>query len=196
MDGILHHGLILASASPRRRDLLTQAGLTFAVIPSTVDEDSVEAMSPEAHVRRLAEAKAWDVADRYPENWIIGADTEVVINGIVLGKPNSADQARQMLEMLSGRTHQVLTGYCICSKKRNHSYSETVGTVVEFKALSQAEIKWYIETQEPYDKAGGYAAQGLGSVLIKRIDGSYTNVVGLPLCEVVASLIKAGVVKR
>jgi septum formation protein len=196
MNGVLHHGLILASKSPRRRDLLAQAGLVFTVIPSTVHEDRAATTSPKTHVRQLAEAKAREVAQRYPESWIIGADTEVVINGTVLGKPGNPDEARQMLERLSGRTHRVLTGYCILSARQNRSFSETVETHVQFKSLSEAEIHWYVNTQEPYDKSGGYAVQGMGAVLVKRIEGSYTNVVGLPVCEVVECLMKAGAVKR
>ncbi len=101
-----------------------------------------------------------------------------------------------MLESLSGNTHKVLTGYCICCKAAQHSFSETVETRVVFNPLTKTEIDWYINTNEPFDKAGGYAAQGLGTFLIKRVEGSYTNVVGLPVCEVVDCLIKAGVVQR
>lgn len=195
-ESLLRNGLILASKSPRRRDLLNQAGLTFAVIPSAVDESSVPMTSPEKHVRLLAEAKAGEIAEQYPENWVIGADTIVVIQNSVLGKPRTKDEARLMLESLSGNTHKVLTGYCICCKAAQHSFSETVETMVVFKPLTKTEIDWYINTNEPFDKAGGYAAQGLGTFLIKRVDGSYTNVVGLPVCEVVDYLVRAGVVQR
>jgi len=190
------HSLILASRSPRRRYLLEQAGLTFSVIPSTLDESSVPVSPPENHVRTLAKAKAVKVAELYPESWVIGADTLVLTGDAVLGKPDTAVQARQMLEALSGKTHRVLTGYCICCKAAGHSFSETVETKVLFKTLSESEIDWYINTSEPYDKAGGYAVQGLGTFLVKRIEGSYTNVVGLPVCEVMEYLLKEGVVQR
>ncbi|MBW2107253.1 MAG: septum formation inhibitor Maf [Deltaproteobacteria bacterium] len=189
-------GLILASASPRRRDLLTQAGLPFTVIPSTVDETALTAGPPEVQVRMLAQAKAKQVAARFPDHWVIGADTLVVIDGRVLGKPKDRTEARAMLHRLSGRTHTVWTGYCLCCKDVAQSICDAVDTKVQFKTLSAGEIAWYVNTSEPYDKAGGYAAQGLGSTLIKRIEGSYTNVVGLPVCEVVETLVRVGVVRR
>jgi septum formation protein len=190
------HSLILASNSPRRRDLLNQAGLTFTVIPSTIDESSVTAASPEEQVRLLAEAKADEVAQRYPESWVIGADTMVIVENTTLGKPRTPAEARHMLETLSGKTHKVLTGYCICCKRAQRSFSETVETKVVFKPLTNREIDWYIDTAEPFDKAGAYAAQGLGTFLIKRVEGSYTSVVGLPVCQVMDFLLKQGVVKR
>lgn len=190
------HSLILASASPRRRYLLEQAGLTFSVIPSAVDESSVPMGPIEDHVRMLAEAKAMEVAELYPESWVIGADTLVLIGDEILGKPGTPAEARHMLEALSGKTHRVLTGYCICCKAQERSFSETVETKVLFKTLTQNEIDWYLSTDEPFDKAGAYAVQGLGSFLVKRIDGSYTNVVGLPVCEVIEYLLREGVVRR
>ena len=190
------HPIILASKSPRRRYLLEQAGLTFSVVPSTVDESSVPVSPIEDHVRMLAEAKAAEVARLHPESWVIGADTLVLINGAVLGKPDTPGQARQMLQTLSGATHRVLTGYCICRHTTGRSFSETVETKVMFKTLSEAEIDWYLGTDEPFDKAGAYAVQGLGSFLVKRIEGSYTNVVGLPVCEVMEYLLREGVVQR
>ena len=190
------HSLILASASPRRRYLLEQAGLTFSVIPSAVDESSVPMGPIEDQVRMLAEAKAMEVAELYPESWVIGADTLVLIGDEILGKPGTPAEARHMLEALSGKTHRVLTGYCICCKAQERSFSKTVETKVLFKTLTQNEIDWYLSTDEPFDKAGAYAVQGLGSFLVKRIDGSYTNVVGLPVCEVIEYLLREGVVRR
>lgn len=195
-ETLTNHRLILASKSPRRRDLLNQAGLTFTVIPSSVDERAVTIASPEEHVRLLAEAKAGEIAQRFPESWVIGADTLVVIGNAVLGKPRTRTEARHMLEALSGKTHKVLTGYCICCKNAQRSFSQTVETKVLFKPLTNREMDWYISTKEPFDKAGGYAAQGLGAFLIKRVEGSYTSVVGLPVCEVVDYLVKQGVVQR
>ena len=190
------HPLILASGSPRRRRLLEQAGLMFRVIPSTLDESSVPVSPPENHVRVLANAKAMEVAELYPKSWVIGADTLVLMGDAVLGKPDTAVQARRMLKALSGKTHRVLTGYSICCKLAGRSFSETVETKVLFKTVSESEIDWYTNTSEPYDKAGGYAVQGLGAFLVKRIEGSYTNVVGLPVCEVIECLLREGVIQR
>jgi septum formation protein len=186
--------LILASKSPRRRYLLEKAGLSFSVIPSDIDETTVPLSPPEVYVRVLSEAKAESIAKRYPEKWVIGADTIVLKDGTVLGKPGSIDEARSMLKQLSGQTHEVFTGYSIVCKAKNRKFSETIQTEVFFKNLTHEEIEWYIHTKEPFDKAGAYAIQGLGTFLVKRINGSYTNVVGLPVCEVIEFLIKEGVV--
>jgi septum formation protein len=186
--------IILASQSPRRRYLLERAGLKFRVVPSDLDEDSIPKSDPDAYVRALAEAKARDIAARYADHWVIGADTVVVVDGRVLGKPVSRADAADMLRRLSGRTHQVLTGYCICRPNGGNHFSDTVCTDVEFKELSEDEIRWYIQTGEPFDKAGAYAIQGIGTFLVRRISGSYTNVVGLPVCEVLEFLIREKVV--
>ena len=186
--------LILASQSPRRRYLLEQAGLTFDVVPSTFDEDTVQLNDPADYVTTLAKAKANEVASRYPSSWIIGADTIVTIGDAILGKPADARQARKMLERLSGKTHFVYTGYAIVCKKANVCHCTAVQTQVLFKELSTAEINWYIDSGEPFDKAGAYAIQGLGTFLVRAINGSYTNVVGLPVCEVVEILLKLGAV--
>lgn len=185
--------LILASRSPRRRYLLKQAGLSFSVIPSSIDETSIPVLSPETYVKVLSEAKAENVSTKFPEKWVIGADTIVLKDDTILGKPDSKSQARSMLKQLSGQTHQVLTGYAIYCKSKNRKYSGTVKTQVLFKNLTDKEIEWYIHTEEPFDKAGAYAIQGLGTFLVKSINGSYTNVVGLPVCEVIEILIKEGV---
>lgn len=186
--------IILASKSPRRRYLLKQAGLAFSVIPSSVDESRVTPGSPQHYVQELAELKAEDISARYPDSWVIGADTIVVIDGAILGKPGSRDEAREMLNRLSGRTHQVYTGYCICCRSRQRKFSETICTDVCFKTLSREEIEWYIRTPEPFDKAGAYAIQGLGTFLVKSVSGSYTNVVGLPVCEVLEFLLKEKII--
>lgn len=190
-----HPRLILASNSPRRRDLLTQAGITFSVIPGDIDEQTVAMTDPEVYVRTLAEHKAADIAQKYSHSWVIGADTIVVIENQILGKPDSADAARDMLRQLSGNVHQVFTGYCICCKHENRLFTDAVKTDVRFKNVRETEIEWYIGTGEPFDKAGGYGIQGIGSVLVKSIQGSYTNVVGLPVCEVVEVLTKEGIVE-
>jgi len=189
-----NQSIILASKSPRRAYLLDQAGIQFSIIPSSFDESSVKFTSPEAHVKILAEAKADDLGKQFPEKWIIGADTIVMINKTMLGKPGSKKEARNMLKMLSGRIHQVYTGYSICCKAKKRFFSETVKTDVLFKKLTKDEIEWYINTDEPFDKAGAYAIQGLGTFLVKSINGSYTNVVGLPVCEVIELLIQEGII--
>ncbi len=187
--------LILASKSPRRRNLLEQAGLVFSVIPSSLNENSIPLSSPKTYVRHLAEAKAKDVSLRYTDSWVIGADTMVFINDTLLGKPGSRSEARHMLRRLSGASHQVLTGYCICCESAGQFFSETVKTDVFIKDLTDQQIDWYINSGEPFDKAGAYAIQGIGTFLVKHIHGSYTNVVGLPVCEVLEFLINAGVVE-
>lgn len=183
---------ILASKSPRRQYLLKQAGLDFLVVPSRLDENKMAKNAPEEYVIKLAEAKAEDVAQKYPESWVIGADTIVVIGDAILGKPRSKDDARNMLLRLSGQTHQVYTGFAVCCKAQKRLFSQVVKTDVLFKELSDEEIQWYIHTPEPFDKAGAYAIQGMGTFLVRSIHGSYTNVVGLPVCEVIEFLIKEG----
>lgn len=187
--------LILASKSPRRRYLLEQAGLEFDVMPSDIDESALALDTPEVYVQLLAKAKAVEIARRFPDRWIIGADTIVLIGDQILGKPDGKAAARDMLHRLSGQTHHVFTGFTICCIGLNKSHTETVRTEVTFKKLSPNEIEWYIHTDEPFDKAGAYAIQGLGTFLVKSIHGSYTNVVGLPVCEVIEYLISEGVIE-
>ncbi len=188
-------GLILASKSPRRCYLLEQAGIEFSVIPSSFDENSVKLSSPDIYVRQLAESKAGDISEQYPDSWVIGADTIVLIDGSILGKPGSSTEARTMLKSLSGKTHQVLTGYCICCHRIGRLFSEAIKTEVRFKKLTEKEIDWYINSGEPFDKAGAYGIQGIGMFLVRRINGSYTNVVGLPVCEIVEYLIKENIIE-
>jgi septum formation protein len=187
--------LILASESSRRKELLEQAGLIFKVVPSSIDENNVGHTEPDTLVKALAEAKAKNVAAAFPGSWVIGADTIVLVGGNILGKPSSTEAARQMIQRLNGRVHDVFTGYAICCEALNTCITGVEKTEVYFKSLSESEIEWYIQTDEPYDKAGGYAIQGLGSFLVKRISGSYTNVVGLPVCEVLDHLFKMGVLE-
>jgi len=187
-------GLILASQSPRRRYLLEQAGIEFSVIPSSFDENSVKPSSPDVYVRQLAESKARDISEQYADSWVIGADTIVFIDSNILGKPDSRVEARSMLERLSGKTHQVLTGYCICCHRIGRLFSDVVKTEVRFKKLTAREIDWYINSGEPFDKAGAYGIQGIGTFLVRRINGSYTNVVGLPVCEIMDFLIREKII--
>lgn len=191
----MRNRLILASKSPRRYDLLKQLGLDFDVIPSKIEEDFVQGESPREHVIRLAEAKALDVGNRFPEKWVIGADTIVYVDGVILGKPKSREEAFEMLRLISGKEHRVLTGVSVRHLKKGKGESETVETVVRVKTLSPVEMDWYIRTGEPFDKAGGYGIQGIGSFMIESINGSYTNVVGLPLCELIQMLIRLGALR-
>jgi septum formation protein len=186
--------IILASKSPRRVYLLEQAGVKFTVIPSALDEDTLPVTAPPLYVKSLAEAKAKDIAQKYPDKWVIGADTIVLVENMILGKPKSYHQAFAMLKKLSGKTHQVLTGYAIYRHDRHDLFIDAVTTKVSFKTLCENEIKWYIQTKEPFDKAGAYAIQGVGTFLVKRINGSYTNVVGLPVCEVIEYLLKREII--
>ena len=187
--------LILASKSPRRYELLKQVGFDFDAVPSRVEEDFVKGESPQKHVLRLAEAKALDVGNRHPDRWVIAADTIVYINHSILGKPRSREEAKKMLRRLSGKEHQVLTGFSVVHLERGKWDREGVQTAVKVKKLTQAELEWYVETGEPFDKAGGYAIQGIGSFMIESIKGSYTNVVGLPICELIQMLSRLGAIK-
>ena len=195
LNNIHHTRLILASKSPRRKYLLEQAGIEFDVIPSHFDESSIPYNTPDRYVQDLSLAKAGEVARKNTHRWIIAADTIVIIDGDVLGKPRGKETARRMLSKLSGQTHQVYTGFTICNVHMNKRLTASIRTDVTFKDLSPDEIEWYIHTDEPFDKAGAYAIQGLGTFLVKSIYGSYTSVVGLPVCEVVEFLIQEGVLK-
>jgi len=184
--------LILASGSPRRKELLKGAGLEFEIIVSDVDEDIPVKGNPAAHAKHLAKIKAAAVSELYPESFVIGADTIVVVDGDILGKPASVKDAEKMLARLSGRAHIVHTGYCILCRNKGFKFSGVEETLVQFKNLSPEEICWYVKTGEPMDKAGAYAIQDKGAALVKSVVGSYTNVVGLPLCEVVEVLEREG----
>lgn len=186
--------LILASKSPRRYEMLKQLGFDFDVIPSRIEEDFVKAESPDEHVIRLAEAKALDVGYRYPDRWVIAADTIVYINGTILGKPKNREEAMEMLQRLSGQKHWVLTGFSVHHLGEGKGDHEAVQTTVKVKTLTRVEMEWYAQTGEPFDKAGGYAIQGIGSFMIESITGSYTNVVGLPLCELIQMLNRLGAI--
>lgn len=185
---------ILASASPRREKLLRSVGLKFKIIPADVDETYLKGESPRAHVQRLANDKASVIASQYPKALVLGADTIVVIDGLILGKPKNKKQAREMLERLSGRQHTVFTGFTIACAGSGLSKTRVIRSAVHFKKINPEEMDWYINCDEPYDKAGGYAVQGKGAYFIKAIRGSYTNVIGLPLCETLEELKILGVI--
>jgi septum formation protein len=186
--------LILASASPRRQEMLSSLGMEFEIIPSDVDEIFLQDETPENHVIRLALTKAMKVAEKHRGRWVLAADTIVAIDGKVLGKPPDKREAEGMLQLLSGREHRVITGYCVLQSSTGKSRQGMVVTRVTFKALSPGEIRWYLATGEPFDKAGGYAIQGKAAFMAKEINGSYTNVVGLPLSEVIEALQEVGAV--
>ena len=185
--------LILASQSPRRRELLLKAGFVFETIPSQVNERIPDQSAPELTAERLASAKAQDIAGRHPDAVVLGADTIVVLGAAVLGKPDSNHHARDMLQRLSGVWHQVITGYAVVHHTLGKSVSAAISSEVKFKRLTPAEIEWYIGTAEPEDKSGAYAIQGIGALWVEKIRGSYTNVVGLPICEVAQALIQMGI---
>jgi septum formation protein len=184
--------LILASASPRRAELLRAAGIPFEVVVADVDERVLPGEAPEPYVRRVAEAKAAAVIRNAAGRPVLAADTAVVADGIILGKPDDADDARRMLRLLSGRAHEVMTGVCLMSSGGSapHISSAVESTAVWFADLSPDEIECYVQTGEPMDKAGSYAIQGLGSRFVTRIEGSYSNVVGLPI-SLVYRLLRA-----
>lgn len=176
--------IILASASPRRRELLAQIGLEFEVITSDTDESFENSMPVEDIVKKLAYEKAHAVAKQVSDDCIIiGADTVVYYNGIILGKPQNEAHSRDMLTMLSGNTHQVLTGFAVIRQCDNKVVAHYEKTNVTFRPLSGEEIDNYIKTKEPFDKAGAYGIQGLGATFVSGINGDYNNVVGLPLCS-------------
>ena len=182
--------LVLASASPRRADLLKAAGIPFDVFPVDVDEHFRAGEKPEDAVARLAEAKATTALAAHPDAVVLGADTTVVVRGQALAKPIDQADAARMLRLLSGRTHEVFTGVCLSSRDRRLSHVEP--THVRLAHLGEAEIDWYVSTGEPLDKAGGYAVQGLASRFVEGIDGSYSNVVGLPISSVYELLKELG----
>ena len=180
--------LILASQSPRRKELLELAGLTFTCLPSRGEEIVPEGMPAAEEPEYLAGKKAEEIFAAHPEDVVIGSDTLVLLDGKPLGKPHSEEEAFAMLRALSGREHEVCTGVAILSPQGRESFTSV--TKVEFYPLSDEEIRAYIRTGEPMDKAGAYGIQGKGSLLIRRIDGDYYTVVGLPLAEVVRRLPK------
>jgi septum formation protein len=186
---------ILASESPRRREILKSVGLKFKIVPAHVNEDYLAGESPQEHVKRLSHDKAIAIARKFPEAWVLGADTIVVIDGMILGKPKNKAQAKNMLQRLSGREHKVFTGFTIVNMANKNCSTKVVQSAVRFKTISPEELDWYIACDEPYDKAGGYAIQGKGAYFIQSIRGSYTNVIGLPLCEVLETLKKVEAIK-
>ena len=182
---------ILASASPRRKEILENAGFTFEIIVSDADENITEELSPEATVEELAKRKALSVWEENKDAVVFGCDTVVAIDGKILGKPKDDEEAFEMISSLSGKVHTVSTGVCICSAEKTEVFSNT--TEVEFYELSDETIKSYIATGEGKDKAGSYGIQGYGRVLIKEIKGDYFSVMGLPVSQSARVLADFGI---
>ena len=185
--------LILASASPRRRELLNSLGLRFEVVTPAFDEDSLDTTDPARLVRGLALGKAESIAGGRPESIVVGADTIVVLDGEILGKPKDPEHAAEMLSRLSARTHQVLTGIAVVAKDAGRLDVEHEETDVTFGRLTSEQIRRYVATGEPLDKAGAYGIQAVGATLVREISGCYFNVVGLPLFRLARILGKHGI---
>lgn len=185
--------IILASTSPRRHELLRGLGIDFEIVPSDAEEVHEPHESPEEYVRRLSLAKATAVARKHPEALVIGADTTVHLDGKLLEKPVDEADARRMLAELSGRAHTVFTSVSLVRMSDGFERSATDTTVVTISPMTPGEIAWYVATGEPMDKAGSYAAQGIGASFVERIEGNFTNVVGLPLPLLRRLLAAAGV---
>ena len=173
---------VLASKSPRRKELLNKIGINAQIVPSQINEDNYKGLEAEKMVMQLSFVKAADVARSFRKNtFVIGADTCVCLEGKIFGKPDSNDDAKRMLRELSGKTHQVYTGYCVIDCGSGKSVSRCAVTNVTFKELTDSEIEAYVATREPLDKAGAYGIQEKGAVFVEKIEGDYSNVVGLPL---------------
>jgi septum formation protein len=185
--------IVLASASPRRAELLRQIGLRFTVDPSNHEETPEAGLEPERLAMVLSMKKARVTARRHRNAIIIAADTIGVLNGRVIGKPESAADARRMLRSLSGKTHSVITGFTVYDTGAGRIATRAVETMVHFRRLTAAEIDAYVATGEPMDKAGAYGIQERGAVFIDRIEGDYFNVIGLPLCALAETLKEFGV---
>jgi len=192
----MNHKIILASSSPRRKELLQTVGIEFDIITPFSDESLLVKEIPENYAIRLSREKALSVSQNLDGNeLVIGADTIVVVDNEILGKPIDEEDARVMLNKLSGKAHYVLTAFTITKPKDEILHTHVVGTEVVVKTLEPDEIEGYIKTTEPMDKAGAYGIQGVGAFMVKEIKGSYTNVVGLPLVEVIEVLKKLGAIE-
>jgi nucleoside triphosphate pyrophosphatase len=192
---ITQEPMILASQSPRRKELLEEAGLIFNIMAADIDEAAVPLAPARNYVKNLSRIKADHIAKGKKDHWVIGADTVVVVEGTILGKPKTLEESIQMLTKLNNRQHSVFTGFTISCHTRGVSITKAIETFVTFKKLSEREIQWYAATDEPYDKAGGYGIQGIGAFLVRKISGSYSNVVGLPVCEVMEALTTLGAIQ-
>ena len=183
----------LASTSPRRQEILSNSGLKFTAVASNYKEDMNLKLTPLALAKFLSKNKALAIIGHYPNHIIIGADTFVVLNNKLLGKPHTANKAKKMLKMISGKSLSIITGFTIIDTPSNKSVSRAVETRVSIKKLTDKEITAYVKTREPLDKAGAFAIQGRGAMLIKKISGDYFNAVGLPLFGLLQELKKFGI---
>jgi septum formation protein len=189
--------LILASASPRRRELLSEARIPFEVVPADVDESPSEGEPPHLYASRVARDKATAISLNHPERWVLGADTVVAVGDQILGKPCSQEEACEMLHLLSGRQHEVITAVAFIRSIRTSPVTEMIEFIVisqvVFRVLTEREMLDYVETGEPMDKAGAYAIQGGAAGFIERYTGSWSNIVGLPMEEVLSHLRDLGI---
>ena len=185
--------IVLASASPRRMALLEQLGLNFTVDAAAWEDEAIVGSEPHQIARQISLKKAQSVSGKHPNAIIIAADTFGVIDGQILGKPHSEDEARTMLQTISGRRHAVITGFTVTDTRTGKTVSNSVETAVDIKRLTEGEIETYLKSGEPLDKAGAYAIQGLGAAIVERIEGDYFNVVGLPLCALSETLKEFGI---
>jgi septum formation protein len=185
--------IVLASASPRRRELLENIGLKFSVDPVEIAEIQANSLKPAELAKALSLRKARAAASRHADSIIIAADTLGVLDGVILGKPVDARHARKTLAALSGRRHSVITGFSVIDTATGRAVSRAVETRVYFRKIGRPEIDRYVRTGEPLDKAGAYAIQGLGALLVERIEGDYYNVIGLPLCALARVLKRFGI---
>ena len=185
--------IILASASPRRKELLEKIGLRFKVEPSDYEEDMHSGLEPHELAQKISLEKAKVVASKHENATIIAADTFVVFGGQILGKPHTEKEARKMLEAISGKSHSVITGFSIIDTGKNKALSKSVETKIYVRKLTLAEIDAYVKSKEPLGKAGAYAIQGLGAVFVEKIEGDYFNVIGLPLSALTEALKEFGI---
>jgi len=184
--------IVLASSSPRRKELLSAAGVDFKIIVEPCDETPYSGEVSQAMVERLALAKAHAVASKNPDAYVIGADTTVCVDGAILGKPSDHAEANTMLQTIQGRWHEVWGGIAVVHLEKKIQHIESHISKVEMAPISTEQISWYIKTGEPMDKAGSYAIQGLGLQFVERVDGSYSNVVGLNISSLMRVLRSLG----
>ncbi|MFC1943056.1 Maf family protein [Chloroflexota bacterium] len=185
--------VILASASPRRKELLEKIGLRFKAEPSNYEEDIPSALEPHELAQKISLEKAKVVASKHQNVIVIAADTFIVLGDQILGKPHTEKEARKMLEAISGKSHSVITGFSIIDTSNNKTLSKSVETRIYVRRLTLAEIDAYVKSKEPLDKAGAYAIQGLGAVFVEKIEGDYFNVIGLPLSALTETLKEFGI---
>ncbi len=185
--------IILASASPRRKELLEKIGLKFEVEPSNYEENMRSELEPHELAKKVSLEKAKAVASKHKNAIVIAADTFIVFQGRMLGKPKTEVEAKEMLKTINGKSHSVITGFTIIDTEKNKALSRAVETKVYIRELTLKEIDAYVKSKEPLDKAGAYAIQGLGSVIVEKIEGDYFNVIGLPLSALTESLKEFGI---